>query len=88
MHAADLRDAVHEERHFLSEFRADAIKRRFGIFHGIVQEAGSDGGGIQFPFRQDLRRRDRVDEVRFAAFAFLPAMRPFGERVRPADEPG
>ena len=42
-----------------------------GVFHGVVQQGGSQAVGVHLPVGEDVRHRQRVGDVRLAALAHL-----------------
>ncbi len=57
-----------------------------GVFDGIVQQSGGDGGGIQLHLRQQNRDFQGMHEVGLAGCALLSAVMFEGEFVGAADD--
>ena len=68
---ADLGDALDDVRDLLAEFPADVVDGERGVFDGVVQQAGGDGGGVEAHFGQHGRDFQGMHEVGLARGAAL-----------------
>ena len=83
---ADLGDALDDVRDLLAEFRANVVDGDVGVFDGVVQQAGGDGGGIEPHLGQhggDFQRMHQVGLARGAGLALVMAK---GKIVRFLDQ--
>jgi hypothetical protein len=78
---ADLGDALDDVCHLFAELRANVVNRDRGVFHGVVQQAGGDGGGVETHVGQHGRHFQRVHQVRLARGAGLALVMAEGEVV-------
>ena len=75
---ADLGDALDDVSDLLAELGLDLVDRDRGVFHGVVQQAGDDGGGVEPHLRQhhsDFQRMHQVRLARLACLAFVMLFR-------------
>ena len=72
---AELGDAVDELRDLAPEAAPRCRKRVLGVLGDVVEERGLDGDRVDAELGEDLRRRDRVGDVRLARGALLVAVR-------------
>ena len=78
---ADLGDALDDVGHLLAELRLDLVHGHGGVFHGVVQQPGDDGGGVQPHVRQHDGDFQGMHQVGFARLAHLSFVMLFGEFV-------
>ena len=57
-----------------------------GVFDGVVQQAGGDGGGVHLELGEDLADFERVDDVGLAGGALLAFVLLHAEGPGAADE--
>ena len=69
----ELGDAFDDVRDLLAEALGDLGGGDVGVFDGVVQQAGGDGGGVHLQFGEDLRDFERMDDVGLAGGALLSA---------------
>ena len=69
-----LGDAFDDVRHLLAEALLDLFGGDIGVFDGIVQQAGGDGGGVHLQLRQHQRDLQRMARIGFAGGALLSLM--------------
>ena len=67
----DFCDAFDDVRDLLAEFRDDVFGGDGGIFDGVVEEAGGDGGGVELHLREDDGDLERMQDVGLAGGAEL-----------------
>ena len=65
-HLRKLGHAVHQASDGVTEFGAALLQRVVGVLHRVVQQAGRHHQGPHAQVRQDLRHRQRMDDVRLA----------------------
>ena len=82
----ELGDAFDDVRDLLAEALGDVGGCDVGVFDGVVQQAGGDGGGVHFELGKNLRDFQWMDDVGFAGRALLVGVMLHGEDPRPADE--
>ncbi len=82
---AEFGNAVDQERHVLAEDLGNEFTGNRGILDRIVQERRDERVGVDFKLRQDLRSRDRVDDVRLAGLSLLRAVGLIRENEGAAD---
>ena len=70
-HLGKLGHAVHQAGDGVAEFGAAFVKRVIGVFDGVVQQTGGDHARPHAQIGEDLRDRERMNDVRFAGFAPL-----------------
>ena len=68
-------DAVHQLSDRGAELVLDLLIAKLGVLDAVVQQRRADGVRIQTHLDDDLRHRDRVDDIRLAVAALLPLMR-------------
>ena len=73
-HLGELGHAVHQTGDGVAEFGAALLQRVVGVLHRVVQQAGRHHQGPHAQVRQDLRHRQRMDDVRLAGLAALGGM--------------
>lgn len=78
-------DARNEQKHLVAEVAADVLLGDGSILDDVVQKGSRDRRAVQSQLDEDLRHGARVDEVRLARGALLPAVRLLGVAVG-ADE--
>ena len=83
----ELREAVDDARDLLAELLFDGDERDVGVLHGVVEERGLEGGGVQPQVRQDRGDRHGMFDEVLARLALLPLVRVLGERERPLRSP-
>ena len=69
-----LGDAFDDVRHLLAEALLDLFGGHIGVFDGVVQQAGGDGGGVHLQLRQHQRDLQRMARIGFAGGALLALM--------------
>ena len=76
----DLGQALHQHGHVGAEALGDllAVGLFSAVLHGVVEQGGADGVGIQLQARHDLGHGDGVGDVGVAALAELPLVELFG----------
>ena len=67
-----LGDALDDVGHLLAETLFDLVGGDVGVFDGVVQEAGGDGGGIHLQLREHQGDLERMHDVGFAGRPLLP----------------
>ena len=67
----ELGNAIDDVGDLLAEALGDLRGGDIGIFDGVVEEAGGDGGGVHLEFGEDLRDLKGMDDVRLAGGALL-----------------
>ncbi len=67
----DLGDTFDDVGHLVAEIGLDLLAGGRGVFNGVVQQAGSDGGSVEFHLGQHFRHFERVDDVRLTGRAHL-----------------
>ena len=67
-----LGDALDDVGHLLAEALLDLAGGDVGVFDGVVQEAGGDGGGIHLQLREHQGYLERMHDVGFAGSPLLP----------------
>ena len=67
----DLGDALDDVRHLVAKAGLDLLAGGWGVFDGIVQQAGGDGGGVQLHLGENFGDFKRVDDVGLAGGARL-----------------
>ena len=82
----ELGDAFDDVRDLLAEALFDLVGGDVGVFDGVVQQAGGDGGGVHLEFGEDQGDFERMDDVRFARGALLAFVLLEGERPGLADD--
>ena len=80
-----LGDAVDEVRDLGAEPLLDVGEAVLGVLGDVVEERGRDRDGVDAELREDLRRGDRMRDVRLARCADLRAVRLDGEVERALD---
>ena len=80
-----LGDAVDEIGDLFAEFAAHLIEGHLRVLDGVVEQRGRQGRGLCAEFGQDEGHRERMGDVRLAAFTGLAAVRGLGEDVGPAE---
>ena len=68
-------EAVHQFRHRGAELLRQFFLGDAAVLHGVVQQRGHQGRGVEFPFGTLRSNRNRVRDVRFAALARLAQVR-------------
>ena len=82
----ELGDAFDDVRDLLAEALGDIAGGDVGVFDGIVQQAGGDGGGVHLELGEDLADFERMADVGLARGAALAFVFLDGERPGRADE--
>jgi len=85
---ANFCDALDEVRDFRTEALFNAGDGILGVFDGIVEEGGSERGGIQAHVGKDVGDLEKMSEVRFAGAAELCAVALGSDFVGAANNPG
>ncbi len=67
----DLSDALDDVGDLLAEALGDVLGGDRGVFDGVVEEAGGDGGGVELHLRKDEGDLKRVKDVGLAGGAEL-----------------
>ena len=67
----ELGDAFDDVRDLLAEALGDLGRGDVGVFDGVVQQAGGDGGGVHLELGEDLADLERMDDVGLARGAVL-----------------
>ena len=80
-----LRDAVHEPGDLGTEALLDVAQAVLGVLRDVVQERRLDRDRVDPELGQDLRRGDRMGDVRLARRALLAGVRRDGHVEGPAD---
>ena len=88
MQVRQLGDAVDQFGDFLAKELGHFAIGGAGVFDGVMQQGGDDGGVIQPLFRQDGGDRDGVGEIGFTRFAQLAVMHLEAVSIGPADQIG
>ena len=83
---ADLRQAINQVSDLCAEILFDILKRRVGVFDGVVKQSGGDADRIELEIGEDVGDFERVDEIRLAGFAYLAAMLAGREQVSAAQQ--
>ena len=73
--AAELRDAVDEERDLRAEELGELLGGRVGVLDHVVQERRADARRVEPHVGDDVRDRRRMDEVRVARLPHLAVVR-------------
>ena len=73
--AAELRDAVDQQRDLRAELLADLVERDVRILHNVVEQRGADGIGVEAEVEQDAGHRDGVADITLARQALLSLVR-------------
>ena len=81
----ELREAVDDARDLLAELLLDRRERDVRVLHGVVEQRGLEGGGVQAQVRQDRGDRHGMFDEVLARLALLPLVRVLGEHERPLD---
>ncbi len=79
--ALELRQAVDDAGHLGPEPRLDVGHGDLGVLHGVMEERGLEGRGVEPQIREDARDRDGVGDEILAGLAELALVRGFRERV-------
>ena len=82
----ELGDAFDDVRDLLAELAGDLLRGDVGVFDGVVQQAGGDGGGVHLQVGEDLSDFERMDDVGLAGGAALAVMLLQAEGPGGADE--
>ena len=83
----DLGDAVHQDGHFLAEFRGQLFNGHlFHVFHHVVQEPRRDRHGVQLQADQRKHHLRTVHHEGFAGLPDLPGVVQGAEMIGPFDE--
>ena len=77
--------AIHQMRHGGVEILGDLDLGDTAVFHGVVQQGGHQGVGVELPFGAQGGHGDRVGDVGLAALARHAQMRLVGKLVGIAD---
>ena len=88
LQAVELGDAVDHLGHAGPEGLADRLEREPGVLHGVVQEGGGHGLGVEAELGHDRRHGDGVGDVRLAGAAELPVVGRQGHPARRHDGGG
>src|SRR3546814_18432265 len=64
--ARQLGDAVDQPQHILAEILLDLGRCRDGVFEGVVQQAGGDGGAVELHAGEDAGDFHGRGEIRIA----------------------
>ena len=83
--AGDLGEAVHQPRHFGTEFPGDVLGTDVRVFDHVVQQGRADRGGVEELFHQSLGDGDRMLNEVLARHPLLTPMRRRTEAQRPID---
>ena len=75
-------------RDFCAEALFDAREREFGVFDDVMEQRGSQRGGIEAQVREDVRDFEQMRQVRLTGAAYLVAMALGGNLVGAANHPG
>ena len=82
----ELGDAFDDVRDLLAEALGDLAGGDVGVFDGVVQQAGGDGGGVHLELGEDLRDFQWMADVGLAGGAALAFVLLDGKRPGRADE--
>ena len=82
----DLGDAFDDVGHLVAEAGFNLLAGGGGVFDGVVQKAGGDGGRVHLHLRQHLGHFKRMDDVGLAGGAHLAFVVLHAEIPRLADE--
>ena len=74
MELGEFRHAVYQEGHIVAKHHADVFQRIFRIFHHIMKKRGNDPLRVHFKLRQNVRHRQRMDDIGLARGADLLRM--------------
>jgi len=66
----------------------DAGEGILGVFDGVMEKRGSEGGGIEAHVREDVRDFEQMGQVRLAGAAELVVVALGGNLVGATDHPG
>ncbi len=83
---ADLGDAFDDVGDLLAELSLDLFDGDRGVFDGVVQQTGDDGGGVEPHLRQQGGDLERMHQVRLSRLARLSFVMFQGEFVGFLDE--
>jgi hypothetical protein len=70
----DFGDALDDVGDLLAEFGDDVFGGDRGVFDGVVEEAGGDGGGVELHLGEDEGDLQRMEDVGLAGGAELAVM--------------
>jgi hypothetical protein len=82
----ELGHPVDEEGDLGPELALDVGRGRQRVLDDVVEQAGTDAGGVELEAGDHLRHARRVRKVRIAALARLPFVRPLAVGVGPGDQ--
>ena len=81
----ELCHAVHERRHIAPEALLHLLGSCVRVLHHIMEQCGTDGIRVHTEIQQNLRYRQRMDDVRLPGGAKLPLVRLCGKFIRRND---
>ena len=74
MHLGQLGHTVHQVGHAAAETLGHIVIGGVGVLHGVVEQGGDDGVGVQLQFRGDLGHGQRMGDIGGAVLAHLPGV--------------